>query len=146
MRWSEITESHDLESQQELNLRRNWLTRKHQARLITSKLGYDVYEHEEYDKLIAYIVKGDEPLGYCSCYTQDGVVQINSTFITATDRSKGLGTILYKALIEQGYTLISDTERSPGANALWSKLSKDPELDIQDNGFDRFIGKLKTSK
>lgn len=143
MRWNEIIEASSLETQQEINLRKNWPLRKKAAKLIAHESGYDIYEHEEYGKLIAYIVKGDEPLGYCSCYTQDGMVQINSTFITADERSKGLGTILYKAIIKQGYTLISDNERSPGADALWSKLSKDPELDIQDNGFNRFIGKLK---
>jgi len=143
MRWNEIIEASSVETQQEMNLRRNWPLRKKAAKLISHESGYDVYEHEEYGKLIAYIVKGDEPLGYCSCYTQDGIVQINSTFIKASERSKGLGTILYKAIIKQGYTLISDSERSPGANALWNKLSKDPELDIQDNGFNRFIGKLK---
>lgn len=50
--------------------------------------------------------------------------------------------MLYKALIKNGYTLISDWDRSLGADALWAKLSQDSTLDIQDNGYKRFIGKL----
>lgn len=136
----------DLEETQECLLHNNWPLRKDLAKRIGGSDLYDVFDYQDgFGRRIFYIVKNGYPVGYVSGYVDlDGhSVQINSTYLSPIVRRKGLGTMVYKTIIQNVDMLISDSDRSEGANRLWAKLAQDPTLDIQTSMSERFTGTRK---
>lgn len=52
------------------------------------------------------------------------VLQVSLVTVVKEDKFKGLGSFLYSALVQQGYTIISDTHHFDGGKALWQKLGR----------------------
>ena len=82
-----------------------------------------------------YAVKDGEPVAYCVGYVAKRPnherFMISSTFVHPDWRRKGIGQGIYLAIINQGITLVSDWDLSPGGEALWASLMRnEPRRDI----------------
>jgi hypothetical protein len=69
----------------------------------------------------------------------DNVIQVDSVEVPANFKRKGLGFLLYLALVKSGYAVISDYNQYRGGKALWKKLSTaldehDFSIYVVDNG------------
>jgi GNAT superfamily N-acetyltransferase len=133
-----------LEAEQETILHRNWNVRKSLRRLIGGDDIHTVYECKlQGGVTVFYIIHKGIPVGYIHCYNLTPAVQISSTYISPDFRRRGLGTLSYKSIIDHVGTLVSDNDRSEGAEALWAKLSLDQTISVVNQGFNRFIATKK---
>lgn len=55
---------------------------------------------------------------------------IMDVFLAHELRGKGLGIAIYKALLDDGLTLVSATTVNPNSSAVWRKLSTDPSVNV----------------
>ncbi len=132
-----ISETED----QEVMLQLNWKIRHSGLRLIAHMAEYDIFLWRNNGRDIFYISQDDQPLGYLATIKHDGKNRIASAFITHMNQQQGLGEKLYMAILQAGFTLESDTDRSIGANALWGKLQRNSNLSVeQEDG--RFIARI----
>lgn len=137
----------DLEGIQEVNLQNNWKDRRIIARKIGGNDQYDIYQcNITAGRIVFYIVKDYTPVGYVStCEDAQKRIVINSTYITPIARRRGLGTLAYEAILRTFGTLISDTDISDGARALWSKLQTNPEYIVTQDMYERYTAVLSKS-
>jgi hypothetical protein len=129
---------------QEVNLKNNWNIRKDSSSTIAEQDGYAVWYHrDDFGKLIFYVVKGNDPLGYVSCYIDldNHSVIVNSTYFSPEERLKGLGTLAYKSILGVVDALISDTSRTSGAEALWQSLERDASIEVHYDDHGRYVAR-----
>lgn len=55
---------------------------------------------------------------------------IMDVFLAQELRGKGLGIAIYKALLNDGLTLVSATTVNPNSSAVWRKLATDPSINV----------------
>lgn len=86
-------------------------------------------------RIAHYAVIDDIPVAYCTGYDAKRPNRqrfiITSTFVHPDYRKKGIAAAIYRAIIDDGITLVSDWELSEGAKALWAHLQRsEPMRDI----------------
>lgn len=134
----------DLEHIQEVNLVQNFRHFKGERTHLTdvqTALGLVTIEHHDrqFGRGVYYAVHEGNPIAYCSGlhHAKAGYdyFLIQSTFVTALARRKGVGLALYAAIIETRKKLVSDYELSDGAQALWARLARDYRVAPRSGGF-----------
>lgn len=94
-----------------------------------------VRHYRRFGQVAHYAVIGGIPIAYCVGHD---VVKpsgrrfiVTSTFVHPDHRGKGIGSTVYRAIIDDGIILVSDWDLSDGAKALWASLMRDePRRDV----------------
>lgn len=137
----------DLEEQQETNLHRNWEDRKNIAKLIFNDGRYRIYRCRLDDgRLIYYTTFDHFPIGYVAGHEAPAGMIIGSTYFSPTVRRCGVGTMTYRAIIGHEKAVISDYERTKGAEALWEKLKKNSSITVSQHDRNQYIASRKETE
>lgn len=103
------------------------------ARPVAKINGYTIDKYVDEDKHVSYVVqnpKGKNYLGELTLrFDSKDKFYHSEVFFTPELQGSGLAIELYKyAIVEDGYTIVSDQTQTPGSQKLWEKLAKDPSI------------------
>ena len=83
--------------------------------------------------IVYYIFNGEELIGSLSGTEHENKFYISLSIINSKYRRIGIGSKLYKYVLEKYKCLVSDIDRSPSAEAMWKSLSRHYGPIINDN-------------
>lgn len=118
------------------NLENNYRRYEGEEEAIHSGETFSIVRHyRPFGQVAHYALIDGEPVAYCVGHD---VVRpsgrrfvVTSTFVHPDHRKKGIGSTIYRAIINDGITLVSDWDLSEGAKALWaSLLQNEPRRDV----------------
>ena len=94
-----------------------------------------VRHYRPFGQLAHYAVINGEPVAYCVGHDvmrpSGRRFIVTSTFVHPDYRKKGIGSTIYRAIIDEGVMLVSDWDLSEGAKGLWqSLLRNEPRRDV----------------
>jgi hypothetical protein len=71
------------------------------------------------------------PKAYMQAYCNGPIaLVIQLTFVDVDNRQRGLGLMLYQAILDLGFTLTSDSDLTDGSMAIWRKLAQNPKYQV----------------
>lgn len=125
MRIDEITQIDDLTMEND-PLLSMWEDGFSDSRPVGNQLGYEVSVYDDYLGHSVYLSKGNIPVARVllnKSHDIDGW-EVSHLYVDPNFRNEGLATILYSWLLENHYTIISDSDQTVSAHHLWKRLSR----------------------
>jgi GNAT superfamily N-acetyltransferase len=71
------------------------------------------------------------PAGYLVLHREKPkTYRVRMIYVLREHRKHGVALALYMSALKRGFTLVSDADQTPGGQAIWAKLARDPHVEI----------------